>query len=461
MKRTTLRLTQSQHVELKAHLYPGDGFEAVAVGLCGRRRHEDVEVLCLHKLVPIPYLECKERTPDRVTWSTERLRPLLEEAEQRDMAILKIHCHPGGLGCFSETDDASDLDLFNSVFGWTGTDHPHCSAVMLPDGRMFGRTAHYDDSLRPLDSILIAGDDIQLWTGGECGSLPGFVKRHQQLFGAGTTARLRALSVAVIGCSGTGSPLIEQLARLGVGRFVLVDPDHVEEKNLNRIMNSGSEDAYLGRPKVEVMAKAIARMGFGTQVRIVTGTLIDPNTVKIVASCDVAFGCMDSVEGRHLLNRLTAYYSMAYFDLGVKLVADGSGGIDEALGAVHYLRPDGSTLYDRNVYTMAQVKAEGLKRTDSEAYREQVMARYIQGVQEDRPAVISINTQIASLAVNELLARLHPYRLDPNEESAIVRVAFMHGADYREREGDSSGIFSKYLGRGDVTPMLGMPELSS
>ena len=79
--------------------------------------------------------------------------------------------------------------------------------------------------------------------------------------------------MAVVGCSGTGSPLIEQLARLGVGRIVIVDPDHVETKNLNRIVNSTREDAYLRRPKVEVLARAIAAMGFDTELEIIEADL--------------------------------------------------------------------------------------------------------------------------------------------------------------------------------------------
>lgn len=38
MKHFTLRLTGHQHAALKAHLFPGDGNEAVAVALCGRRK---------------------------------------------------------------------------------------------------------------------------------------------------------------------------------------------------------------------------------------------------------------------------------------------------------------------------------------------------------------------------------------------------------------------------------------
>ena len=68
----------------------------------------------MRTVVPIPYGECKVRTPDRITWSTQRLIPLLEEASKRDLAILKIHSHPGGYPQFSSVDDEADADLFNS-----------------------------------------------------------------------------------------------------------------------------------------------------------------------------------------------------------------------------------------------------------------------------------------------------------------------------------------------------------
>ncbi len=458
--RIKLRLTQTDHRMLMEHLLPGDSMEAVAVALCGRRRSEAHHCLTVRRVVPIPYDECKVRAPDRVTWSTQRLVPLLEEAAKRDLGILKIHSHPGGFADFSPVDDASDKDLFNSVFGWTDSAFPHVSAVMLPQGRMFGRAILPDGTFQPLDSILVPGDDLHFWIPQSSGRLPSFAQRHSQLFGAGTTRRLREMSVAVVGCSGTGSPVIEQLARLGVGRLVIVDPDRVEEKNLNRILNATREDAYLKRLKVEVMARAIAAMGFGTELDIIAEDLATPRAVKAVAECDVVFGCMDGVEGRHLLNRLAAFYVLPYFDVGVKLEADGQGGVKEACGAVHYIRPDGATLQDRKVYTADQLKAAGLRRTDPKAYQEQVKAGYIRGVAEDRPAVISINMQMASTAINEFLARLHPYRYDDNADSEIVRTSFIQGVHYRESEETPSRSFLAHIGKGDVRPLLSMPDLS-
>jgi hypothetical protein len=385
-----LRLALKDHAALKAHLLPGDGDEAVAVALCGRRRSKTHHCLTVQEIVLIPYADCSLRTPTQVRWSTGKLIPLLHKAAARDLGILKIHSHPTGCEDFSAIDTATDKDLFNSVFGWTDSQFPHASAVMLPDGRMFGRAFLEDGSFQPIDSILVPGHDLMFWTAQAQAKVPAFALRHTQLFGSETIARLRGLTIAVVGCSGTGSPLIEQLARLGVGRLILIDPDYVEEKNLNRIFNASREDAYLKRSKVEVMARAIARMGFGTELEIIADDLASPRAVRAVAEADILFGCMDGAEGRHLLNRLATFYVLPYFDLGVKLEADGNGGIDEACAAVHYVRPDGDALFDRGVYALKDLAAAGLRRTDPDAYRAQVKAGYIQGVAEDRPLSASI-----------------------------------------------------------------------
>ena len=68
--------------------------------------------------------------------------------------------------------------------------------------------------------------------------------------------------------------------------------------------------------------------------------------------------------------------------------------------------------------------------------------------------------QIASMAVNEFLARLHPYRYDPNADFATVRTSLIQGETYRECDTDSSPAFDRYVGRGDLRPLLDMPALT-
>lgn len=191
-------------------------------------------------------------------------------------------------------------------------------------------------------------------------------------------------------------------------------------KNLNRIPGATMKDALDEAFKVDVSKRYVEGLALGTEVLALSTDLAKAEAVRAIAECDIVFGCMDGAEGRHLLNRIASFYLLPYFDLGVRLDADGRGGVEQVCGTVHYLKPGGSSLLSRGVYTLEEVRAEGLQRTDPEAYREHLRSKYIIGVQEDRPAVISVNMQIASMAVNEMLARIHPFRDEPNGRYAAT-----------------------------------------
>jgi hypothetical protein len=195
------------------------------------------------------------------------------------------------------------------------------------DGRLKGWCLCPDGRPSQFDPISIAGDDLQFWfpEAKETDAEPEFNKRFRQAFGAYTASLLARLSIAVVGCSGTGSVVVEQLARSGVGRLVLVDPDRVETKNLNRIVNTTVEDAKRSRHKVEVAADAVTRMSLGTIVEAIPHNLMTTKAVRRVAECDILFGCVDGAEGRLLMNKLASFYSIPYIDVEVRLDADGKG----------------------------------------------------------------------------------------------------------------------------------------
>lgn len=456
----SLSISGVHYKELQNHLFPGDGCEAVAVAICGRKKVGNETKLLVHELIPIPYSECYERRPDVVKWSTKIIIPHLEKASKKGLAILKIHCHPTGYSSFSEVDDESDLDLFDSVYGWMDNDKPHASAIMLNDGSIFGRIFKPDLTHQPLDKVSVIGDDLKFWYYENFQRVKEFERRTAQAFGEGTTGILNKLKIGVVGCSGTGSPVIEQLVRLGVGHLVLVDPDKVEEKNLNRIINSTMQDAKSGLFKVDVLKNAINRIGLDTKVTAFNENLYDDKRiVDELATCDALFGCVDSVDGRHLLNHIATFYLVSYFDLGIKLISDGKGGIDQILGSIHYLQPGGSSLRTRGVYNEEELRAASLFRIDQSEYKEQKKSGYIVDVQVDSPAVISINSQIASMAVNEFLARLHPFRYDPNKNFSVTRVSFTDSYVQHEGDREADSYLKKYVGRGEMNPMLNMTEL--
>lgn len=450
------------HNQLKDHLFPGDGNEAVAIVMCGRHTYDSDYFLMAHKIMLIPYKECEIRGPDFLRWSTKSIGPFIEEAAKKNLAIVKFHSHPNGYAEFSRTDDKSDKDIFASIYGWMDSDEPHGSVVMLPDGSMFGRVVDTSINFISIDKIMLCGDNIRFYhKKNQQFSSTSFQKRTAQALGEGTTGLLKSLKVGVIGCSGTGSPTIEQLVRLGIGTIVLIDPDRVEEKNLNRILNTTMKNARMQEFKVDVLKTAIDNIGLGTNVITFNQNLYDDKEViNCLAACDFLIGCMDSVDGRYLLNQISSFYSLPYFDLGVKIIADGNGGIEQICGSVHYIQPGGGSLRTRGVYTPEEVRSASMYRTNPMEFEEQKKAGYIVNVKENSPAVISINMYTSSIAVNEFLARLHGFRYDDNKGFAVTKFSLTDSYLLHESDDIIDTYLSKYVGRGNMSPLLNMPELT-
>ncbi len=335
---------------------------------------------------------------------------------------------------------------------------PILAIEICPDDSMTGCFA-FDGCIRPINTILISGSDIILWSNATQDT-ENFeterTRRFEQSFGSKTFSILSMLKVGVIGVSGTGSPVAEMLYRLGVGELVLVDDDRIEIKNIGRIFNSAMQDALDSRYKVDVLAASFAAHGLPTQVRAMASTTRDPFVIRELAQCDVVFGCMDSESGRALLNRLSTFYLVPYFDLGVNLKADGQGGISVVCGAVHYLKPDGSSLLSRKAIWLENIEAEDLKRANPEMYRQQREEKYIKGVQEDRPAVITVNTMVAATALNDFLARIHPYRYNPNSSVGCIRMDLREPEFHLEPDGNPDAQLSRWAGYGDMNPLLNM-----
>ena len=367
------------------------------------------------------------------------------------MSIITIHSHPSGHRGFSVTDDENDKRLFHSICNWFDDNRPNGSAIMLPDGEVIARTVDGKGKFTPIETVSSVADDIRIWKQ---------YKRKEkvfdsgmrvlQTFGKGTFELLRRMRIGVVGCSGTGSVIIELLARNCIGNLVIIDPDTVEEKNLNRIVNAKKKHANNSSPKVTVIKGAVESMGTGVQVDAYKSDTTNPEIVEALVDCDVIFGCVDSARGRYHLECISSAYFVPYFDVGVNLEADSGGGIVQADAVAHYVHPENSSLLSRGAYTIKQVEAEGWQRTDKAHYEAQRIAGYLAAVDEDEPAVISINMQAASLAFNDFMARIHNFRLDDNSEFAVQRFRFVHGSYTNEAaHGEPEPIFQKYLGMGD------------
>lgn len=455
-----IRISGKHYNILKTHLFPGDNKEAVAIALCGRSLYNNNHTLLVQELLIVPYDKCMVREHGHVTWPTDIINPFLEKAGKRGLAIIKIHCHPGWYEQFSDIDNYSDNTLFKSIHAWLDDGMPHASCIMLPDGRMFGRFFYEGMKIEIVDQISVAGSTILDWRyDAERPFKEDLQIRNLQAFGKKTMQILSKQKIAVIGCSGTGSPTIEQLKRYGVGTLVLVDPDYVDFLNLNRIIGSTWEDARNKNLKTNILERGITETGFETKVINFPDYVSSVDIVKELADCDILFSCVDGdgAEARHILNLISTFYLIPLIDMGVKLVPEQDGGIKSIYGSIHFIQPGGSSLYSRGQYDLERVRSEAIRRSNSEEAKRN---QYLVDVNETSPAVISINMQVAATAVNEFLARLHPYRNVDNQDIDIVRIMFGECMTYGEAQPEPCLFFSKFVGKGDIEPLLNNPELS-
>lgn len=457
-RQETLVLPQPIFQRLHCHLFPGDGLEAAALLLCtratGRRRK-----FLASDLVAVPYEACAQRTESFLSWPGSCVEVAIECVEAAGLSIVAVHSHPGGLFAFSDLDDASDRLLLPTLF--QGTGEVAGSAIMLPDGAMLGRLYGPDEIVKSIDLVSVSGDDLRFWWHQD--ARLGTSSNRSIAFTSRMTEWLGRLSACVIGVSGTGSVVAEQLARLGFGEIIVVDFDRIEPRNLNRILNATIADAKAGRLKVEMFGSAVRHYREGCDVQCVPSSIATRDAILAACEADILFSCVDTAKGRHIADRLAACFAMPLFDLGVSIPTRRGLGdereIAEVCGRIDYVFPGGSTLLDRGVYDAALLEAEYLARAAPEAFRQKLDDGYLRGIDEQAPAVITLNMRAASDTVMEFIARAFPFRHAPNGSRARTLFMLADGdADvFAECDFAASGCYP--IAAGPQEPLLGLPAL--
>jgi molybdopterin-synthase adenylyltransferase len=130
----------------------------------------------------------------------------------------------------------------------------------------------------------------------EMGILPMRYRRNQNTIPTAEQLVLLRSSAAVIGCGGLGGYIIEELARLGVGRIILVDPDIFVEHNLNRQVLSSVP--LLGMAKVEVAARRIVDINPVVMTVPFREAFTREKGKELLESAQVVLDGLDTIEAR-------------------------------------------------------------------------------------------------------------------------------------------------------------------
>jgi molybdopterin/thiamine biosynthesis adenylyltransferase len=461
-------IIQERHLHrLKEFILPESGHERSAYILCSQVKieadpwtNQPSQRFISHEVIAVAESEIVSSSAQHITWSTQSVVNTLRQAQAKNLTIVLVHSHPSGLLEFSEQDDCNESDLIQLAQNRNGSTTSMLSLIVTPDCQLIGRLWVSPTELHPIDLIQVIGERIKLYYPERGLDRSSDVLDRQALaFGPVFNQDLAQLGVGIVGLGGTGSAVCDLAARLGIRKFTLFDKDIVEKSNLNRLHNATVADAEAQRPKVEVAARFLGELGFGIEVQTYQQWINDPSCQNALRSCDIIFACTDDHAGRSMLNRFAYYYGTPVIDLGLAIeVSKGESPEIQALdGRVTVLQPGYPCLLCREIISPKIAGEQILKYQNPDEYERRKEEAYVLGEGDPSPSVVLFTTDVASMALQELVHRLQGFR---GSDGAVQQQVRKFKLREDRRQGTSSKPHcqvcgsSEHWGIGDVKPFL-------
>lgn len=388
--------------------------ETGCILLVGKNTHPASPALLVQAVLPPEEGDFTRQSGFALTFSSRYLRRALLRVRELGLAgFLTVHTHPFSDDTveFSDYDDANDPELMRNLYDLQP--EGAFGSLVLGKQAIAGRIwqSGFSQPLQ-LDEMIIVGEELNFV------SLDGQIQRltpsPSEIFdsscamtGAGALTHLSKMRIAVIGVSGTGSLVAELLLRAGAGEIVLFEFDHIEKRNLNRILHSRVQDAENNAEKSARIAEALNEIGLQTRVTVVEkGDIRKAETARELCGVDFIFGCVDNSDWARLVMTEIAYqYLIPFIDLGVE-ISIGASQVQSVDSRVSYVAADKACLICSGIVSEERLRLEGLATSE----KERVLAMgYSKDVQLNAPAVMDLNMRAASYASLVLRHLLQPF----------------------------------------------------
>lgn len=420
------------------HLFPGDGDEHAAVLAASIvRRGDHVRLLVRHIMLAVDGVDYVAGIRGYRHLRGEFVHRCLTYCRENGFAYLAAHNHGGrNEVAFSGVDLASHERGYPALLDLTQG---------LPVGALvFATKAAAGDIWWTADiriattEVRVIGHTIErLTTSPVAGTAKADEKYVRQvlLFGDVGQAQLKDATVGVIGAGGAGSLLVEYLARLGVGRLIVADPDRIELANLSRVVGATRWDAYwpltdqgaprwlrtlgrrLAKYKVSI-AKRVARAANpGIEFVDIPESIVSADVAQVFAGCDFLFLAADSASARLVFNAIVQQYYVPGIQVGAKIrICEETGDVQDVFSVMRWTLPGHGCLWCSGLISPHKLALEA--KTDQEREEQ----RY--GSESPNPSVIALNAVAASYAVNEFLFAMLGLR--PTTDTSVWGYMWHH-----------------------------------
>ena len=106
--------------------------------------------------------------------------------------------------------------------------------------------------------------------------------------------------ILVVGAGGLGCPVVDYLARAGVGNITIADNDKIKLSNIHRQSIYDTND--VGKFKVEIIKKKINKINPHSKIKIIKKKITKLNLSKIIKKNDIIVDGSDNFKTKFLLN---------------------------------------------------------------------------------------------------------------------------------------------------------------
>jgi len=138
---------------------------------------------------------------------------------------------------------------------------------------------------------------------------------RQSFLGDHSQSILHEIPIAVIGTSGGGSPLCQQLAHIGFGKVHIIDPAIVREHHRHRMIGVSSAAITNGWPKVRVVKQLMDTVN--PAGRVVAHPVAWQEVHEVLRDVKLVFVCVDGYQTRDEIERYLRSYNVPMIDIGM------------------------------------------------------------------------------------------------------------------------------------------------
>ncbi len=403
-RRTSVAMTADTHDALVQHLLRDDGQEDICLATYRTSTGATRRTALVRGLVlPEPGERAVHGNASLVGGYVLRAAAL---AQEDGCGLVLAHSHPGGRGWQGLSGPDRDAETAYANLAREITGLPLVGMTLAGDqawsARHWDRGTGRDVEATHAENVRVLGERLVVTWNDTL--VPPPPARHSQVravasWGERMHRDLTRRAVLVVGAGSVGLDIAVRLAATGVTRIGLMDFDTVEERNLDRLIGATRVDAWLRRPKVQVVGRLVVLNATAAGLQLETSELSVCETAGLATALDfdVIFSCVDRPWARAILNSVAYAHLVPVVDGGIAVDAFADGdGMRGATWRSHVVRPGRPCLACNGQLDLGAVTADRAGDLDD--------SRYIAGLGDDagdrgeNVAVLSVSAAAGLLA---------------------------------------------------------------